>query len=129
MTTTPEQANSDVILQVRNLSTHFFTKEGEVKAVDDVSFRVEKGETLAIVGESGSGKTVTALSMLKLISPPGKILKGQVLLEGKDLLQMKSQEIRKIRGSGMAMILQEPMSSLNPAMTTRSAISATIPRS
>ncbi|MBZ4655293.1 MAG: appD, partial [Peptococcaceae bacterium] len=108
----------DVIFRVHNLSTHFFTREGEVKAVDGVTFRVEKGETLAIVGESGSGKTVTALSMLRLLkSPPGKIISGEVLLNGRDILKMKNHELQKVRGSGIAMILQEPMSSLNPSHT------------
>lgn len=112
------EASRDIILQVRNLCTHFYTRAGEVKAVDGVSFRVEAGETLAIVGESGSGKTVTALSMLKLVkSPPGKIISGQVLFEGKDLLKMDIKQIKKVRGSGIAMILQEPMSSLNPSLT------------
>lgn len=116
MTQIKEDAN--LVLQVRGLTTHFFTRDGEVKAVDDVSFRVKKGEILAIVGESGSGKTVTALSMLKLIkSPPGRILSGSVYLNGKDILKMPDSEIRKIRGSGIAMILQEPMSSLNPSQT------------
>ncbi|QNB48053.1 ATP-binding cassette domain-containing protein [Thermanaerosceptrum fracticalcis] len=110
--------DKNIILKVQNLSTHFFTREGEVKAVDGVTFRVEKGETLAIVGESGSGKTVTALSMLRLLkSPPGKIISGEVLLNGKDILKMKNHELQKVRGSGIAMVLQEPMSSLNPSHT------------
>lgn len=112
------EPQQEVILQVHNLSTHFFTRDGEIKAVDGVSFRVEKGETLAIVGESGSGKTVTALSMLKLLkSPPGKIMSGEVIFENRDLLKLKEAELRKIRGRGIALILQEPMSSLNPSHT------------
>ncbi len=118
MLSTEQKENSNVILQVHNLTTHFFTRDGEVKAVDDVTFRVEKGEIVAIVGESGSGKTVTALSMLKLVkSPPGKILSGEVMLDGKNIFDMKQSELRKMRGSGIAMILQEPMSSLNPSQT------------
>ncbi len=108
----------NVILSVRNLTTHFFTRDGEVSAVDGVNFRVEKGETLALLGESGSGKSVTAFSLLRLVkSPPGRILEGEVFLEGRDILKMKPSEIRKIRGSGIALILQEPMSSLNPSIS------------
>lgn len=106
------------ILSVKDLSTSFFLRDGEVKAVDGVSFRVEKGEVLALVGESGSGKTVTALSILRLISwPPGKIISGSVTLDGQSLMDLPQQEMRNIRGRGIAMILQEPMSSLNPSMT------------
>jgi len=107
-----------VILSVKNLSTSFFLRDGEVKAVDGVSFRINKGEVLALVGESGSGKTVTALSILHLIRwPPGKIISGEVILDGQDVSSLPKNELRKIRGSGIAMILQEPMSSLNPSMT------------
>lgn len=113
----------DVILSVRGLTTHFFTREGEVHAVDGVNFRVERGETLAILGESGSGKSVTAFSLLKLVkTPPGRILSGEVILEGRDILKMSPTEIRKVRGSGIALILQEPMSSLNPSLTIGSQI-------
>lgn len=118
MAAAQKMEDPDVILSVHGLTTHFFTRDGEVNAVDDVTFRVQKGEILAIVGESGSGKTVSALSMLKLVkSPPGKILKGEVILDGKDILKMNGAELRKVRGSGIAMILQEPMSSLNPSIT------------
>ena len=106
------------ILSVKDLSTSFFLRDGEVKAVDGVSFRMNKGEVLALVGESGSGKTVTALSILRLITwPPGKIKSGSVELDGQSLLDLSTHEMRKVRGSGIAMILQEPMSSLNPSMT------------
>lgn len=106
------------ILSVKDLSTSFFLRDGEVKAVDGVSFRMNKGEVLALVGESGSGKTVTALSILRLIAwPPGKIKSGSVELDGQSLLDLSSNDMRKVRGSGIAMILQEPMSSLNPSMT------------
>jgi oligopeptide transport system ATP-binding protein len=109
---------SSPILQVRGLTTRFRTDRGEVTAVDDVSFVVGRGETLAIVGESGSGKSVTALSILRLIpSPPGRIVAGQVLFEGRDLLEADNASIRDIRGNKIAMIFQEPMSSLNPALT------------
>lgn len=108
----------DTVLSVKNLVTHFFIREGEVHAVDGVNLHVEKGETLAIVGESGCGKSVTALSMLRLIaSPPGKVLSGNVIFQGQDLLHMKQSHLRKIRGKGIALILQEPMSSLNPSWT------------
>lgn len=108
----------DTVLSVKNLVTHFFIREGEVHAVDGVNLHVEKGETLAIVGESGCGKSVTALSMLRLIaSPPGKVLSGKVIFQGQDLLHMKQSRLRKIRGKGIALILQEPMSSLNPSWT------------
>lgn len=114
---------SNNVLSVENLSTSFFLREGEVKAVDGVSFAIKKGEVLAILGESGSGKTVTALSLLRLISwPPGKIKSGRVILDGRDLLSLPLKEMRNIRGRGIAMILQEPMSSLNPSQTIGSQI-------
>lgn len=106
------------ILKVENLSTSFFLREGEIKAVDDVSFTVKKGEVLALVGESGSGKTVTCLSLLRLIRwPPGKIKSGKVTLDGQSLFDLPMKEMKSIRGKGIAMILQEPMSSLNPSQT------------
>src|SRR6478609_8045519 len=106
------------LLSVRNLSTRFRTDRGTVRAVDNVSFDVAAGETLAIVGESGSGKSVTALSILRLIpDPPGKIESGEILFDGKDLLKLDDAGIRAIRGNRIAMIFQEPMSSLNPALS------------
>jgi oligopeptide transport system ATP-binding protein len=106
------------LLQVRDLTTRFNTERGQVTAVDGVSFTVGAGETVAIVGESGSGKSVTALSIMRLIpSPPGRIESGEVLFEGKDLLKLDDGAIRRIRGNRIAMIFQEPMSSLNPALT------------
>ncbi|HKU05431.1 MAG TPA: ABC transporter ATP-binding protein [Bradyrhizobium sp.] len=107
----------DVILDVKNLKTVFFTNSGLFKAVDDVSFNVRRGETLAIVGESGCGKSVSALSIMRLVpDPPGKIVGGSVVLEGKDLLALDEEEMRGIRGNRMSMIFQEPMTSLNPVM-------------
>ena len=106
------------LLSVRNLSTEFRTERGTVKAVDDVSFDLAAGETLAIVGESGSGKSVTAMSILRLIpDPPGRISAGEVVFDGRDLLKLEDHEIRAIRGNRIAMIFQEPMSSLNPSLT------------
>ncbi|HEX3139767.1 MAG TPA: ABC transporter ATP-binding protein, partial [Rhizobacter sp.] len=109
---------SEPLLQVRGLTTRFRTERGEVTAVDNVSFDVAPGETLAIVGESGSGKSVTALSILRLIpNPPGRIESGEILFEGKDLVKMSDEEIRAVRGDRIAMIFQEPMTSLNPTIT------------
>jgi oligopeptide transport system ATP-binding protein len=106
------------LLSVRNLSTEFRTERGTVKAVDGVSFDLQAGETLAIVGESGSGKSVTAMSILRLIpTPPGRISSGEVTFDGRDLLKLDDREIRAIRGNRIAMIFQEPMSSLNPSLT------------
>src|SRR5215510_14284228 len=103
------------LLQVSNLTTRFTTERGLLTAVDQVSFNVHEGETVAIVGESGSGKTVTALSLMRLIpSPPGRIEAGEVLFEGNDLLKLDDAGIRAIRGNRIAMIFQEPMASLNP---------------
>ena len=109
---------SQPLLSVRGLTTRFRTERGTVTAVDDVSFDVAAGETVAIVGESGSGKSVTALSILRLIpDPPGRIVSGQILFDGSDLLGLDDRGIRAIRGNRIAMIFQEPMSSLNPAIT------------
>jgi oligopeptide transport system ATP-binding protein len=105
------------LLSVHNLRTHFDTDGGVVKAVDDVSFDLEPGKTLGIVGESGSGKSVTNLSIMRLVpSPPGRIVSGQVVFGGKDLLKLPTEEIRKVRGKRIGMIFQDPMSSLNPFM-------------
>jgi oligopeptide transport system ATP-binding protein len=106
------------LLEVKDLRTYFHTREGVVRAVDDVSFIMEHGETLGLVGESGSGKSVTALSIMRLIaSPPGRIETGQVLLNGVDLLQLSDEDMRRVRGKEIAMIFQEPMTSLNPVLT------------
>ncbi len=106
------------VLQVRNLTTRFKTERGVVTAVDNISFEVAAGETLAIVGESGSGKSVTSMSILRLIpSPPGRIENGEILFDGKDLLKLSEDEMRAIRGDRIAMIFQDSMSSLNPSIT------------
>jgi oligopeptide transport system ATP-binding protein len=105
------------LLEVRDLRTYFDTEDGEVKAVDGISFQLKGGETLGIVGESGSGKSVTNLSIIRLIpSPPGRIVSGQVLFDGKDILTLKEADVRRIRGRRIAMIFQDPMTSLNPFM-------------
>ena len=104
------------VLEVRNLKTSFFTGEGIVKAVDDVSFSVVKGETLGLVGESGCGKSVTAMSITGLVSPPGRVVGGQILLNGRDLLAVSEAEMRHVRGAQISMIFQEPMTALNPVL-------------
>jgi len=109
---------STPLLQVENLRTHFSTDDGEFPAVDGVSFSVHAGQTLAIVGESGSGKSVTALSIMGLIpNPPGRIAGGSIRFEGRELIGLSARELQALRGNGMAMIFQEPMSSLNPVFT------------
>jgi peptide/nickel transport system ATP-binding protein len=106
------------ILEVKGLRTSFFSDEGEVKAVDDVSFDVFKGKTLGIVGESGCGKSVTSLSIMRLVpNPPGKIMGGEILYKGTNLLNLDAAAMRKIRGNQISMIFQEPMTSLNPVFT------------
>lgn len=115
-----ETVQKEHLLEVNHLSVSFFTPSGEVHAVNDVSYYVDREEVVAVVGESGCGKSVTQMSTIQLIqSPPGKILEGEVLFEGKDLLALDrdSEELRKYRGSGISMIFQEPMTSLNPVFT------------
>ena len=115
------------LLSIQHLSTHFFTEQGLVKAVQDVSFELRAGKTLAVVGESGCGKSVTALSAMRLIPwPPGKIVEGDILLEGRSLLKLSDRQMRQIRGNEIAMIFQEPMTSLNPVFTVGSQIVETI---
>jgi peptide/nickel transport system ATP-binding protein len=107
----------ETVLDVKNLQTVFFTNSGLFRAVDDVSFSVRRGETLAIVGESGCGKSVTALSIMRLVpEPPGRIVGGSAMLEGTDLLALDEAEMRAVRGNRISMIFQEPMTSLNPVM-------------
>ncbi|MDK2823478.1 MAG: peptide/nickel transport system ATP-binding protein [Clostridia bacterium] len=105
------------ILEVKDLKTHFFTEAGTVKAVDGVSFQLKKGETLGIVGESGSGKSITAMSIMRLIpSPPGRIVGGEIIFKDRDLTKTPEKELQKIRGNEIAMIFQDPMTSLNPVL-------------
>ena len=115
------------LLAIDGLKTHFFTRDGVVRAVDGVSFAVGAGETLAVVGESGCGKSVTALSILRLVpSPPGRIVAGAIRFEGGDLLSLSEAEMRRIRGNAVSMIFQEPMTSLNPVLTVARQIGETL---
>src|SRR5665647_937455 len=108
----------ELLLQVKDLRTHFYTDAGVVKAVDGVDLEIQKGKTLGVVGESGSGKSITAMSIMRLIPvPPGKIVSGEVIFNGKDLIKASEAEMMKIRGNEIAMIFQDPMTSLNPVLT------------
>lgn len=124
---TPPQARGSAdrpVLEVKGLRTHFYTRDGVVRAVEGVSFSVGAGETLAIVGESGCGKSVTSLSLMRLLpSPPSRIVAGEVRLDGRDLLELSEAEMRRIRGNEISMIFQEPMTSLNPVLTIGRQIS------
>jgi len=112
------------LLEVRNLSTYFYTQDGVIKAVDGVSYEVARGETIALVGESGCGKTVSGLSILRLIpEPPGKIVSGEIIFDGVNLLELSKDDMREIRGAKISMIFQEPMTSLNPVLTVGRQIS------
>jgi len=114
--------NSKPLLEVKDLKTYFFTEDGEVKAVDGVDFEVYPGEVLGLVGESGCGKSVTSFSILRLVSSPGKIVNGEILFEGKDLLKVPRSEMVTIRGNRISMIFQQPQSSLNPVFQVGSQI-------
>lgn len=117
----------EVILQVKNLKTYFYNHGRELRAVDDMSYQVHRGECVAIIGESGSGKTVSALSILRLISyPPGLVMGGEIIYKGQDLLKMNDEEYRKIRGSEISMIFQEPSAALNPVATIGDQITENI---
>lgn len=118
---------NEVILDVRHLHTRFFTDNGVLRAVDDLSYQVHAGECVAIVGESGSGKSVSALSVMRLVSfPPGLITDGEILFKGKDLLKVTDEEMQEIRGARISMIFQEPTTSLNPVMTIGDQIVETL---
>ena len=112
-----ETTNNDFLLEVNNIKTYFFCEEGIVKAVDGVDLRVKSGEVLGLVGESGCGKSVTALSILRLINSPGKIIDGDVIFDGKQLFSLNKAEMQAIRGNRVSMIFQQPQSSLNPVFT------------
>ncbi len=117
MAVTP-RVGGDVVLQVDGLRTYFRTRWGEVKAVDGVSFDLRRGETLGIVGESGCGKSVTMLSLMRLVPiPPGRIVEGRIVLDGEDLLQLSESEMNRVRGKKIALIIQDPMTSLNPVFS------------
>jgi peptide/nickel transport system ATP-binding protein len=119
--------NAETVLEVTGLKTYLFTRAGILKAVDDVSFSVAAGETLAIVGESGCGKTMTSLSLMRLVpSPPGRIVGGSVKLGGRDLTALDEAKMRAVRGNDISMIFQEPMTSLNPVMTIGKQIAETL---
>ncbi len=118
---------AEVILDVRHLKTYFFNDDGIVRAVDDMSYQVHKGECVAIIGESGSGKSVSAMSVLRLVAyPPGLVVGGEVLYHGKDLLKMSDDEMASLRGGKLSIIFQEPMTSLNPVLTIGDQISEVI---
>jgi peptide/nickel transport system ATP-binding protein/oligopeptide transport system ATP-binding protein len=110
------------LLDIQGLTTHFFTRAGVIKAVDNLSLKLRKGRVLGLVGESGCGKTVTALSILNLVPPPGKIISGKILFDGQDLLTLSPEEMRSIRGARISMIFQEPMTALNPVFTVGNQI-------
>ena len=120
-------STADRLLEVNDLKTYFDTDEGTVRAVDGVSFHIDRGETLAVVGESGSGKSVTSLSAMRLIpTPPGRIADGEILFEGRDLVTHPEAQMRRIRGNEISMIFQEPMTSLNPVYTVGDQIAEAI---
>ena len=114
------------LLEIKGLKTHFFTEDGTVKAVDGVTFEVGHGETLGVVGESGCGKSITSLSVMRLIERPGKIVEGEIMLNGENLLQRTDEEMQDIRGDQVSMIFQEPMTSLNPVFTCGDQISEAV---
>ncbi|MBE1552968.1 ABC transporter ATP-binding protein [Sporosarcina limicola] len=121
-----EMKDDSILLKVNHLQTSFFTHFGEVKAVRDVDLTINKGEVVGVVGESGSGKSVTAMSILKLLQHPGKIISGNIIYKGQDLAQRSEKEMRKIRGNEISMIFQDPMTSLNPLITVGEQIMETI---
>jgi len=119
--------DNGTLLSVRNLSTQFFTEEGTVRAVQDVSFLIRRGRTFALVGESGCGKSATALSIMRLVSAPqGRIVGGEIILEGEDLLKLSERRMRAVRGNRIAMVFQEPMSSLNPVYSVGGQIAEAV---
>jgi oligopeptide/dipeptide ABC transporter ATP-binding protein len=125
--TSPAAAPTHPILEIDDLHTHFFTRDGVVRAVDGVSYTLHRGKTLGVVGESGCGKSVTALSILRLVAnPPGRIVGGAIRFDGQDLLQLNEQQMERIRGNDISMIFQEPMTSLNPVFTVGHQISEAV---
>jgi oligopeptide/dipeptide ABC transporter ATP-binding protein len=121
------RGNVAKLLEIENLQTHFFTGAGVVRAVDGISYDVNEGETVAIVGESGCGKSVSALSVLRLVAnPPGRVVGGSIRFKGRDLLKLSEEEIRNVRGKDIAMVFQEPMTSLNPVLTIGRQLTETL---
>jgi len=114
------------ILEVDNLQTHFLSQHEVVKAVDGVSFRLERGKTFGLVGESGCGKSVTAMSILRLVAPPGRIVGGRILFEGRDLASLNERGLRRVRGARISMVFQEPMTALNPVLNVGSQIAEAV---
>src|SRR5437763_13005880 len=117
---------TEAILEVENLRTSFFTSDGIVHAVDNVSFNVRRGEAVALVGESGCGKSVTAMSIMRLVAPPGKITGGAIKFRGRNLADLSEREMRNVRGNDIAMVFQEPMTSLNPVFKIGSQVAEAI---
>ncbi len=122
----PQAGTPGELLAIEGLKTHFYTQEGTVRAVDGISFEIRDGQTLGVVGESGCGKSITAMSVLRLIERPGRIVDGKVMLRGKDMLAVSESEMRDIRGNQISMIFQEPMTSLNPVYTCGDQIAETV---
>ena len=119
--------SNNVLLNIQNLKTYFYTDYGVVKAVDGINLHIGDGETVGVVGESGCGKSITGLSILRLVpKPPGEIVGGQIFFQGQDLLRLSEKEMRKIRGNKISMIFQEPMTSLNPVFTVGNQVSEAI---
>jgi oligopeptide/dipeptide ABC transporter ATP-binding protein len=114
---TPRNRSAENLLEIKGLRTHFFTQDGTVKAVDGVSFEIKYGQTLGVVGESGCGKSITALSTMRLIERPGRTIAGEILLDGRDLLNLDDEAMSEVRGNAISMVFQEPMTSLNPVYT------------
>ena len=123
---TVTQRHVGPLLEVKGLKTHFFTQDGAVKAVDDVTFEIGHGQTVGVVGESGSGKSVTSLSVMRLIDRPGRIVAGEILLNGENMLAKSEADMRDVRGDQMSMIFQEPMTSLNPVFTNGDQIAEAV---
>src|SRR5258705_7837557 len=114
------------LLSVEGLETHFATNQGVLRAVDGVTFAIDKGEVLGLVGESGCGKSVTSLSIMRLVQPPGRVAAGRLLLEGEDLLAKDAQAMRRVRGARIAMWFQDPMTSLNPVFSIGDQIASAV---
>ena len=122
----PGAPAQEPLLEVRDLRVHFFTDFGVVKAVDGISYSLDAGETLAIVGESGSGKSVSALATMGLVYPPGKVVSGSIVFEGRNLLELDEEELRHIRGNRMGMVFQDPLTSLNPVFSVGSQVAEAV---